>query len=73
MAVRYLPVLAGDIEMVEYRAYVVGPDGRFIAAEPLVCADDAEAIEAAGRFVDGHDVELWTGVRLVVRLNRRAE
>jgi hypothetical protein len=59
--------------MAEYRAYVVGPDGHFIAAEPLVCADDAEAVEAARRFVDGHDVELWSGVRLVVRLKHQAE
>jgi len=32
------------------------------------CADDQEAIQKAKQFVDGHDVELWDGPRLVVRL-----
>jgi hypothetical protein len=54
--------------MVEYRAYTVGMDGHFIGYEPMVCADDAEAIEKATRLVDGHDVELWSGQRLVIRL-----
>ena len=34
--------------MAEYRAYTVGLDGHFVASRPLVCADDAEAIEKAG-------------------------
>ena len=54
--------------MPEYRAYLVGHDGHFIGFEPLVCADDAEATESARRMVDGHDVELWNGARLVVIL-----
>jgi hypothetical protein len=33
--------------MPEYRAYPVGIDGHFIGFEPLVCADDAGAIEKA--------------------------
>jgi hypothetical protein len=56
--------------MAEYRAYAVGVDGHFIGFEPLICADDAEAIEKARRLVDGHDIELWNGVRFVVRLDR---
>jgi hypothetical protein len=55
----------------EYRAYVVGRDGHFIGFEPLVCADDAEATEKAERLVDGHDVELWNGDRLVIRLGHK--
>jgi hypothetical protein len=31
--------------MPEYRAYSVGEDGGFTGFEPLVCADDAEAIK----------------------------
>jgi hypothetical protein len=54
--------------MAEYRAYLVGVDGRFIGFEPIVCADDTEATEKAQRLVDGHDIELWSGTRLVVRL-----
>jgi hypothetical protein len=52
----------------EYRAYSVGEDGHFIGFEPLVCVNDAEAIEKAGRLVVGHDVELWNGERFVKRL-----
>jgi hypothetical protein len=57
--------------MDEYRAYTVGVDGHFIGFEPLKCANDAEAIEKATRLLDGHDVELWSGERLVVRLTAR--
>jgi hypothetical protein len=54
--------------MAEYRAYIVGVDGHFIDFEPLICDDDDGAIEKAKRLVDGHDVELWRGERLVIRL-----
>jgi hypothetical protein len=54
--------------MPEYRAYSIGPDGRFIGFETLVCADDAEAIQKAKRLTEGHDVELWSGDRFIVRL-----
>jgi hypothetical protein len=37
--------------------------------EPIVCGDDSEATEKAKRLVDGHDVELWNGPKLVVRLD----
>ena len=57
--------------MGEYRAYTVGRDGHFIGFEPMVCSDDTEAIEVAERLVDGHDVELWSGDRLVIQLRRR--
>jgi hypothetical protein len=52
----------------EYRAYTVGDDGHFIGFEWLVSANDAEAIGKAKRLVDGHDIELWSGERFVIRL-----
>jgi hypothetical protein len=52
----------------EYRAYFVGHDGHFNGYEPLVCANDAIAIEKAKRLLDGHDIELWSGTRLVIAL-----
>ena len=55
--------------MPEYRAYVVGEDEHFVGFEPMICRDDAEAILKAGRLVDDHDIELWSGERLVVRLS----
>ncbi len=36
--------------MAEYRAYTLGCDEHFTGFEPLVCADDAEAIEQAKRL-----------------------
>jgi hypothetical protein len=55
--------------MADYRAYFVGDDGHIIGFEPLVCADDGEAVERAKRLVTKHSVELWSGARLVQRLN----
>ena len=54
--------------MIEYRAFIVGSDGHFAGFEPLICADDAEAIAKAKRLVVDHNVELWSGDRLVTRL-----
>jgi hypothetical protein len=54
--------------MPEYRAYLVGADGHFVGYEPLVCANDSEAIEEAKRFSNRHPVELWSGATLVSRI-----
>jgi hypothetical protein len=57
----------------EYRAYTVARDGHSIGFDSLVCADDAEGIEKAKRLADGHDVELWSGPRLVILLSHKPE
>jgi len=54
--------------MAEYRAYTVDRDGHFLGFEPLICTNDAEAIEQAKRLVHEHSIELWSGDRLVMRL-----
>jgi hypothetical protein len=54
--------------MAEYRAYIIGHDGHFVDFTPLVCPDDAEAIEKAKRLVNGRDVEIWSGARFVIKL-----
>ena len=59
--------------MAENRAYAVGHDEHFIGFEPLVCADDAEAIEQAKRLVVNHTIELWSGERLVIRLEAKTK
>jgi hypothetical protein len=64
---------SGDFRVVEYRAYTVGRDGHFVRYDPLVCADDPVAIAEAKRLLDGHDIELWSGDRLVVRLSHKPE
>ena len=46
-------------QMAEYRAFIVGIDGRFLRAIEVACPDDESAKEHARKLVDGHDVELW--------------
>jgi hypothetical protein len=58
--------------MPEYRAYILDSDRHIKGCEPLICTDDAAAIVAAKRLVDGHDVELWQGARKVTKLARKA-
>jgi hypothetical protein len=59
--------------MAEYRAYIIETDGRFMRAIELVCPDDEKAIEYARQLMDGHDVELWQGDRLIDRFNHTHE
>jgi hypothetical protein len=54
--------------MTEYRAYFVGGDGHFVSFRAFVCEGDADAAVWASQLVDGHDVELWSGERFVVKL-----
>jgi hypothetical protein len=57
--------------MPDYRAYILGAEGhRFVmvAEFPRDHVDDAAALFAAKKLIDGHDVELWDGGRLVARL-----
>jgi hypothetical protein len=53
----------------DYRAYIVGDDGHFIGCEPIVCANDSEAIAKAKRLVGKCPVEVWSGERFVKRLD----
>jgi hypothetical protein len=59
--------------MPEYRAYIVGTDGRFVRAVELLCPDDDSAKEYAQNLVDGHDVELWQGKRQIARFQHKPE
>jgi len=55
--------------IVHYRVYRVTDDDHFDAAAiDLDCADDEQAIEAARQMVDGCDLELWEGKRMVARI-----
>ena len=51
--------------MNEYRAYIVGPDGRILRRVDLVCEDEDVAKDRAKQLVDGHDVELWQSSRRI--------
>jgi hypothetical protein len=56
----------------EYRACVIGPDGHFLGSHGFTAATDDAAFEHARQFVDGHDLELWSGARLVGTLKPTA-
>jgi hypothetical protein len=58
-----------------YRAYIIGIDGhRFVRAELFGNhPDDAAAIAAAKKLIDGHDVELWDRSRFVARFSPDGE
>jgi hypothetical protein len=59
--------------MAEYRAYIIGTDGRFVRAVELLCPDDDVAKEYAKQLVDGHDVELWQGDRKIEAFKQNNE
>jgi hypothetical protein len=59
--------------MAEYRAYIVGIDGRFVRAIGLLCPDDRTAKEYAKNLVDGHDVELWQAKRRIAKFQHKPE
>ena len=58
----------GIAQVNEYRAYIVGEDGHIATFRAFVCDSDADATVWAEQLVDGHDVELWSGDRMVTRL-----
>jgi hypothetical protein len=59
--------------MPDYRVYAVDDDGHFTGGQPLVCANDDDAI-AKARFLltkflaQGHGVELRSGPKLVISM-----
>ena len=55
--------------MPAYRTYLIDENNSISAPPKTVeCAGDFDAIDNAKRLVNGHDVELWEGDRLVMRL-----
>jgi len=56
--------------MAEYRAYMMGEDGHFVCSRAFICDDDADATTWARQLIDGHDIELWSGERFVIRLEQ---
>ena len=63
--------MVGKAGMADYRAYTVGTDGHFIGFTPLVCTDDADAIEQAKQLFEGLVIEIWIGERIVARLESK--
>jgi hypothetical protein len=62
--------------MRDYRAYILRIDGhRFLKVADFSSdyPDDAAAMNAARQLVDGHDVEVWDGARLVAQFSGDGE
>jgi hypothetical protein len=59
----------GCINMPDYRAYIVDRDGYAQKTIAFDCLDDEVAIESAMQLVNGHDVELWTRGRQIIKLD----
>jgi hypothetical protein len=59
--------------MSEYRAFYVGSDGHLTGFRELDCDDDSTAIASAKKLLDGNDIEIWDGLRKIVRLPHKPE
>jgi hypothetical protein len=57
----------------EYRAFVVGADGHFMRSHAFIAEHDDAALKHARQFVNGYDIELWSGARLVGKLKPATE
>jgi hypothetical protein len=55
--------------MVEYRVYTVDDDGHIVKSTPLICDDDAQAMQQAREICKGDTLEIWSGERFVARLS----
>jgi hypothetical protein len=57
--------------MAEYRVFTIGRDAHFVSFRKFTCMDDADAIVWAKHLIDHYPVELWSGERLVIRLDHQ--
>jgi hypothetical protein len=64
----YPALIAGGTHMAEYRAYLIGDDGHFYGAVPLICADSGfqggnrRRRRIAGRY-DARPIRIQSGRR----------
>ena len=57
-----------------YRLYKLRDDDRIVGSPVVIeCDSDSEVIEKARAMLDGLDIEVWDGPRVVVRLPARHE
>jgi hypothetical protein len=57
--------------MEEYRAYLLGPDGRIASRIDLICEDENAARERARQLAHDCAVELWCGDRKIAEYPAR--
>jgi hypothetical protein len=63
--------LLGGGGMNEYQLYFLNAAGVLVRREEFKFQNDAEALAHAKHFVDGLALELWSGTRIVGRINPR--
>jgi hypothetical protein len=56
--------------MITYRLLFLDESRHVIEVQVLHCRGDDEARETAKQYLDGRDLELWSGVKLIARLSR---
>jgi hypothetical protein len=61
-----------EAQVADYRADIIGVDGRIVRAIDLICPGDDVAKEHARSLVDSNDVELWYGSRMVAKFKAHA-
>jgi hypothetical protein len=54
--------------MADYRLYVLDSSGHITRREDFQFPDDDQAIAHAIQFVNGKALELWSGTRVVTRI-----
>ena len=60
---------SGVAAMPEYRFYTIRKDGRSaVPSANLDAPDDPGAIKLAKKLINGEDIEIWQGPRLVAYL-----
>jgi hypothetical protein len=57
------------VGMTHYRANIVGHDGNVIGHRGFICDNDNDAVAWANQLIGGHDIELWSEDRFVIRLH----
>lgn len=55
--------------MPEYRLYFLNAADKILRAEDLDCGDDSAAVEAAHALDHAAAIEIWSGRRLVARVD----
>jgi hypothetical protein len=51
-----------------YRVYFIDREGHVSRPPEIIdCANSEEAAEKAKQFIDGQDIEVWDGPRMVVK------
>jgi hypothetical protein len=58
-----------EAAMLTYRAYIWNQTGHFLRSHNFQGTSDGQALLWGCHCVDGHDVELWEGERLVRHVN----